>query len=135
MWLSGVLCNPLPSTRQLFPLGPNSLVKHVIAHLVMVVSSSELSPQELKAVTHAVYHTLNGHAQQTIHHRASLPTECIYISRLNVFVSPSVVAVQQNTFVSLSMVAIEQNTSFRQNLEPFIYTLPDDLYPFASLFK
>jgi sacsin len=109
-------------TCQLFPLDPNSLVKHVIAHLSMVVSSSEHSPQELKAVTHAVYHTLNGRAQQTIHHRALMPTECIYISRLNVFVSPSVVALQQNT-------------SFRQNLEPFLYTLPDDLYPFASLFK
>ena len=106
---------------QLFRCDPGNLVKHVIAHLSTIVSSSHLSPQEKLVVTHAVYQTLNEQTQQTIN-RASLPTECIYISRLNIFVSPSVVALQQNS-------------SFRQNLEPFIYTLPDDLYPFAPLFN
>ena len=115
-------CLPMEICQLFFPRDPDNLVKHVIAHLSTIDSSSHLSPREKLVVTHAVYQTLNEHTQQTIRNRASLPTECIYISRLNIFVSPSVVALQQNS-------------SFRQNLEPFIYTLPDDLYPFAPLFN
>ena len=115
-------CLPMEICQLFFPRDPDNLVKHVIAHLSTIVSSSQLSPQEKLVVTRAVYQTLNEHTQQTIRNRASLPTKYIYISRLNVFVSPSVVALQQNS-------------SIRQNLEPFIYTLPDDLYPFASLFE
>ena len=107
---------------QLFNIDPNILVKHVIAHLGVIVNSSKLSLQQVKTVTQAVYQVLNKHIEQTICIRALLPTKCIFISRSNVFVPPSVVAVQQNV-------------SFRRNLEPFIYTLPDDLYPFAALFK
>ena len=111
---------------QLFSIEPDIIVNHVMAHLGVIVNSYtslKLSSQvQVRSVTQAVYQVLNDHISHTIHNKALLPTRCIYISRQKVFVSPSVIAVQQNA-------------SFRRNLEPFIYTLPDDLYPFAALFK
>ena len=106
---------------QLFSHEPDIIVKQVMAHLGVIVNSFKLSSQ-VKTVTQAVYQVLNDHIRYTIHKKALLPTKCIYISRQEVFVSPSV-------------VAVKQNASFRRSLEPFIYTLPDDLYPFAALFK
>ena len=105
---------------ELFPLDPNTLVKHVILHLHVVISS-QLTQTHARTITQAIYHLLKEHLYYTKQHTASLPTTCVWISRHNVFVSPSVVALQQNS-------------SFRQNLEPFIYTLPDDLVEFSSLF-
>ena len=105
----------------LFKPNPATLVKHVIAHLFVVARKPELSPAQKRAITQAIYQVLNMYEYQTKCHRAHLPAECVYISRLDRFVSPGVVALQQNS-------------SFRHNLEPFIYTLPDDLYLFSSLF-
>ena len=105
----------------LFKPNPATLVKHVIAHLFVVARKPELSPAQKRAITQAIYQVLNEHEYQTMCHRAHLPAECVYISRLD-------------RFVSRGFVALQHNSSFRQNLEPFIYTLPDDLYLFSSLF-
>ena len=107
-------------TCKLFKPDPVTLVNHTIKNLCLVVENPELSLEERTAVTQAIYKVLNEH--QAMCYKSSLPSDCVYISRLN-------------KFVPLNIVALKQNTTFRQNLEPFLYTLPDDLYPYFPLFK
>ena len=108
---------------ELFYPDPDILVKHVMAHLEVVIhKSSQLTPYHVQALTQAIYQVLYKHLDHTVKKRAYLPSKCVYIARCNVFVSPNV-------------VAIKQNKSFRHNLEPFIYTLPDNLLCYSFLFK
>ena len=107
---------------EMFNPDPNTLVQHVMAHFESVCHSSRLSTSHMRKVTQAVYQLLQKHLQYTKQHMTALSTASVYIARRNIFVSPNV-------------VAIGQNNSFRQNLEPFIYILPDDLLCFSSLFK
>ena len=109
----------------IFPLDPSMLVEHIVAHLDTVVHSFQqksILPCHVRTTTRAIYYLLQKHLDHVKKHRSSLQSECIWVSRCNVFVSPHIVAIQQNK-------------SFRQNLEPFIYTLPDDLVEYTSLFK
>ena len=41
----------------------------------------------------------------------------------------------ESTFISSSMVAIRSNLTFRQSLEPFVFTLPNRLQKFKKLFS
>ena len=41
----------------------------------------------------------------------------------------------ESTFISSSMVAIRSNSTFRQSLEPFVFTLPNRLQKFKKLFS
>ena len=109
----------------IFPLDPSMLVEHIVAHLDTVVHSFQqksILPCHVRTTTRAIYYLLQKHLDLIKKNRSSLPSECVWISRCNVFVSPH-------------CVAIQQNMSFRQNLEPFIYTLPDDLVKYTSLFE
>ena len=40
---------------------------------------------------------------------------------------------RKQTFVSPKVVAVRKNTTFRQDLEPYLYILPNDLAPYQSL--
>ena len=113
--LSSDMCN-------LFKQDPATLVNHIIKHFCLVVKNPALSLEQTTAVTQAIYKVLNKHTYQAMCYKSSLPSECVYISRLN-------------KFVPLNIVALKQNTTFRQSLEPFLYTLPDDLYSYSTLFK
>ena len=106
----------------LFKPDPATLVNHAIKHLCLVVKNPAFSLEQTRAVTQAIYKVLNEHTYQAMCYKSSLPSDCVYISRLN-------------KFVPLNIVALKQNTAFRQNLEPFLYTLPDDLHPYSPLFK
>ena len=106
-------------------LSPNSetVVKHVMAHLNEVVNNtSDISQSEIITITQAIYQVLSRYHTDTLSKKALLPASFIYIQQHNQFVSPRV-------------VALSKNKTFHQNLEPFIYTLPDSLYSFLSLFK
>ena len=41
----------------------------------------------------------------------------------------------ESTFISSSMVAIKSNPTFRQSLEPFVFTIPNRLQKFCELFS
>ena len=111
-----------PDICELLSPDPNILVQRVMAHLEVIVHSSQLPKGAVMTISQAVYQVLSKYVNITIRHQASLPVAWVYISRCNGFVSPGV-------------VALSQNSSFRQNLEPFIYTLPDSLLSFTSLFE
>ena len=105
-------------------LSPNSetLVKHVMAHLAIVVNTPDMSQSEIITITQSIYQVLSSYHSCTVRNKALLPAAFIFIRQRNQYVSPC-------------DVALSQNKTFHQNLEPFIYTLPDSLYSFSSLFK
>ena len=106
---------------------PVETMKHAMAHLGQVIlrHSQCHDFEEVRKITHAIYQLLHIYqrAGYTVHLTMLQDTqECVWISKQKKFVHPH-------------SIALEQNPSFRQNLEPFVYTLPGDLDRFASLFK
>ena len=98
-----------------------SLCEHVIAHLELVISQCHNIPAyDLSFIMDKVYSFLNAQSVSSIRSLNSIK-KWIYIPKKRVFVSPSV-------------VAINPNSSFRQNLEPYLYILPESLLPYRSLF-
>ena len=102
--------------------GNNNLCAHVIEHLKVVICHHKSIPQrQLSFIMNKVYSFLNSvHSEGNLQNLRSI-SKWIYIAKHNVFVSPSV-------------VAIDTNNSFRQNLEPYLFILPESLSPYSSLF-
>ena len=95
-----------------------SLCEHVIAHLKLVISQCHKIPAgDLSFIMDKVYSFLNAQSVSSL----NSIKKWIYIPKKQVFVSPSV-------------VAINPNSSFRQNLEPYLYILPESLLLYLSLF-
>ena len=101
--------------------GINNLCAHVIEHLKVAISHYESIPQQqLSSIMNKIYSFLNSQSKANVQNLISIP-KWIYIAKHNVFVSPSV-------------VAIDQNVNFRNNLEPYLFILPESLSPYSSLF-
>ena len=110
---------------KIFAPDMHQISRNALAHLERVITNHDQIPN-MKNITHLIYKLL--YSCHSIHRcRIQLSwmastQKCVWISKYRRFVHPHV-------------VAIRQNPSFRHNLEPFIYTLPDDLEEFLSLFK
>ena len=118
--LQAALCN-------IFSPSPHQVVQHVMAHLEEVIlrHSQCHNFEEVRHITHIIYRLLHKYEKQGYSVDLTMlqdTEECVWISKHRKFIRPH-------------SIALEQNTSFRQNLEPFVYTLPGDLDEFASLFK
>ena len=100
-------------------------VHHILAHFKEVICcKQEISTDTMTCIVDLIYKYLqvsNKKYPQQLHGLNSFP-EWIWIRRHNIFVSPDV-------------VAMYQNSSFRHNLEPYIYILPDDLVRYSDLFS
>ena len=101
---------------------PQMLVKHIIAHLDIVICNHRQIVERVRTITQIIYRFLQEYLHYTEQYKTLLSKECVWITKRKKFVSPRVVALQHNP-------------SFRHNLEPFVYTLPDDLEDFSSLFE
>ena len=110
---------------KIFAPDMHQLSRSIILHLERVITNHD-QILNMRTITHHIYTLLHdcfsnqGCSIQLSWMQST--QECVWISRYRRFVHPRVVAIQQNPL-------------FRQNLEPFIYTLPDDLEEFSSLFN
>ena len=109
---------------KIFAPDMHQISKNALAHLERVITNHDQIPN-MKNITHLIYKLLHScHSSQCRIQLSWMAStqKCVWISRCRRFVHPHIVAIQQNP-------------SFRHNLEPFIYTLPDDLEEFSSLFR
>ena len=119
-----LLDSTLPSSvSNIFAAGIS--VHHILSHFKEVIHcKDEISTDTMTRIVDLIYKYLqasNKQYPQQLHWLRSFP-EWIWIRRHNIFVSPNV-------------VAMYQNSSFRQNLEPYIYILPDALFRYSDLFR
>ena len=97
------------------------IVQHLVAHFREILACKEqLSVDEMDTLVNRVYSYLNDNASYS--RQLYSIQEWIFIKKQNKFVSPAVVALQQNQ-------------TFRQNLEPYVYILPDTLSRYTNLFS
>ena len=109
------------TVANMLPTNAESIVQHIVAHFRVILACKEqLSVDEMDMLVHRVYSCLNDNA----YHSRQLYSiqEWIFIKKQNKFVSPPV-------------VALEQNQTFRQNLEPYVYILPDTLSQYKKIFS
>ena len=93
---------------------------HAVAHLQHVIEHSpEIEVETIGEIVHYIYRYLNKHLSELDDDLSSL--NWIWIE-------------SQHTFVSSDVVAIERNSSFHENLEPYLYILPNELQRFSKLF-
>ena len=107
--------------KMLQPSGSN-ITKHIVSHLREVVDNVNSGNFDSKSLSHLPI-MLNHIYRELMNRKPALDSasKWLYIQRKFCFVSPSV-------------VAIEQNPSFRLNLEPYIYLLPEGFLEFNQLF-
>ena len=109
-----------PSTQ--LSQSESSFCAHVIAQLQLVITNKHsISVHLLPMMINQIYSFLSRQNVTQLKQLQSIE-QWIYIRKTNVFVSPSV-------------VAINQNATFRHDLEPYLYTLPESLYPYKSFFS
>ena len=119
-----LLDSTLPSSvSNIFSAGMS--VHNILAHFKEVIHCKhKISTDRMTHIVDVIYKYLQASKKQypqQLHGLKSFP-EWIWIRRHNIFVSPDV-------------VAMYQNSSFRHNLEPYIYILPDDLFRYSDLFS
>ena len=118
--LPNVICKAFePSGRD--------MVIHIMAHLEKVILSCQQfsKTEDIRSIVHTIYRWLNQYSSEghTVDVSQLKQTQnCVWLTRQRKFVDPE-------------SVALAHNSEFRQNLEPFIYILPDDLAQFECLFK
>ena len=114
-------CSPSQQLSNIFPKPANEL-EHVLVHFQQVIDRSEdIDQDQLNRIVHMIYRYLHSHQGRLSSASWSGMPQWIWIKKDHTFVSPSV-------------VALKQSYHFRQNLEPYLYILPDDLQQFSPLF-
>ena len=106
-----------------FTPAPDDMVKHIMAHLEEVILKHTEVP-DVRKITHGIYRLLHKYQRDGCSVDLSLmekTNDCVWLTRPNKFIHPN-------------SISLMQNHTFQQNLEPFIYILPDDLTEFESLF-
>ena len=110
-----------PQIAAMLPTDSASIARHVVVHLREIIKNKDqISVEEMDSLVHRVYSYLNSEGTSALHQLYSIE-EWIFIKRDNKFIAPAV-------------VALNQNPTFRQNLEPYIYILPDSLSRYTTLF-
>ena len=114
-------CSPSQQLSNIFPRTRTEL-DHVLIHFQQVINRYEdIDQDQLNKIVHIIYRYLYTHRGSLTPASFSRIPQWIWIKRDCTFVAPSV-------------VALKHNSHFRQNLEPYIYVLPDDLQQFSQLF-
>ncbi len=105
----------------ILPSDSGILSKYVAAHYKYVLqSSSLLSVKVVNLFAFKVYEYMNNDGSAHLASLYDIP-DWIYIEKEKTCMSPAV-------------VALNQNSTFKRNLEPYIYVLPDTLSLFTTLF-
>ena len=111
-----------PKVAVMLPSDSAIVAKHVVAHFKQILAcKEELSVEVLDSLVHKVYHYMNGEGVLCLQQFYSIK-EWIYLKTENRFVAPA-------------LVALRRNPSFKIDLEPYLYILPDTLTQHTYLFK
>ena len=93
---------------------------HAVAHLQQVIKHSpEIEDETIGEMVHHIYRYLNKYLSELDDDLSSL--NWIWIE-------------SQRTFVNSDVVAIERNSSFHQDVDPYLYILPNEFRKFSKLF-
>ena len=108
------------------PFTPNieDMLRYLLAHFEDVILN-ENNISNVKNITYQMYEQLHSFHQNGYNIQLFLmekTQKCVWISKHKRFVHPD-------------FVAVKQNPTFRQNLEPFLWMLPDDLEKYYPLFQ
>ena len=96
--------------------------QHVVNHFkTMLKCKAQFSPDAMDSLVHKVYKYMNGQSMSYLKRLYDLK-EWIYIRT-------------EAKFVSSSIIALKKNSTFRRDLEPFVYILPDSLSSYGHLFS
>ena len=109
---------------KLFTPNIKDMLRHLLAHFEDIILNKNKIPN-VKTITYQIYEQLHFFHQRGCNIQLLLmkkTQKCVWISKYKRFVHPD-------------FVAIKQNPTFRQNLEPFIWMLPDDLEIYSPLFQ
>ena len=109
---------------KLFTTNIQDMLRHLLAHFEDIILNENKIPN-VKTITYQIYEQLHFFHQHGCNIQLLLmkkTQKCVWISKYKRFVHPN-------------FVAIKQNPTFRQNLEPFIWMLPDDLEIYSPLFQ
>ena len=109
---------------KLFTPNIKDMLRHLLAHFEDIILNENKIPN-VKTITYQIYEQLHFFHQRGCNIQLLLmkkTQKCVWISKYKRFVHPD-------------FVAIKQNPTFRQNLEPFIWMLPDDLEIYSPLFQ
>lgn len=114
------------SVVEMFPPPCSNITEYTVKHLQMIISCIDELDQDSSSISNLldqIYEELMkpGSRQDVRFLCGSLP-RWLYIKKQHHFVNPSVVAIEPNP------------TFHRQNLEPYIYLLPERLASFKELF-
>ena len=109
-----------PSTQ--LSVSDSSLCTHVITHLQLVITNHQSIPVDiLPLIVDNIYSYLSRQGVTQLKQPLQFIKQWVYIRKHNLFVSPSI-------------VAISPNSSFRHDLEPYIYSLPESLLKYEDFF-
>ena len=98
-------------------------VKHVIKHFKEVIKCSDkLGEDEMDMIIDHVYEFLQRKTESYSELKTSLPSCWIWIRKVR-------------KFLSTKSVSIERNPSLKQDLEPYVYVLPEALQKYSELFR
>ncbi len=105
----------------MLPADSNSFSQNVVAHYKEILShKDQLSADVMNSLVLQVYDYMNSRGVSYLASLYSI-TEWIYIKKERKFIAPDV-------------VALKQNSTFKSDLEPYIYVLPDILSQYSTLF-
>ena len=117
------LVSPTVSSQTAAILSTDSadITQHVVAHFREILArKDQLSVKEMDSLVHQVYRYMNSEGSSGLEQLYAIK-EWIYLKRENRLMAPS-------------EVPMKQNPSFRQDLEPYIYILPDSLSQYTTVF-
>ncbi len=105
----------------MLPADSNSLSQNVVAHYKEILShKDQLSADVMNSLVLQVYDYMNSRGVSYLASLYSI-TEWIYIKKERKFIAPDI-------------VAFKLNSTFKSDLEPYIYILPDILSQYSTLF-
>ena len=108
-----------------FSVSIQDLQKHILAHFEEIILN-ENKIKDVKAITYQIYEQLH---YFYYHHGCNIQLSWMQKTQKYVWIQKC------KKFVHPDIVALKHNPTFRQNLEPFIWTIPDDLEEYSSLFE
>ena len=116
------MTDPADSPSTQLSLSDSTLYAHVIAHLQLVTTKYHSIPMhQLPLMMDQIYSYLSRQSVTQLKQQLQSIKWWVYISKHNTFVSPSV-------------VAVSPNSSFRHDLEPYLYSLPESLLKYQIFF-
>ena len=116
------MTDPADSPSSQLSMSDSSLSTHVIAHLRLLIANYQsISVDTLCMMVDQIYSYLSRQNITQLKQILQSSEQWVYVRKHNIFVSPSI-------------LAISPNSSFRHDLEPYLYNIPESLLKYQDFF-